>query len=121
MPCDLVYTNLKLENNNHLTVILNSSTGRTNIENYKAKIPTIILGNASDILDVTSSYKIVGNLIFCNKRVKSYLFLILLQSFLEKFTKVLVQNKRHKNWGKKIYVFKIINLENSSIECFIKM
>ena len=102
LKCDLVYTNLKLENKNHLTVILNSSTGRTNIENYKAKIPTIMLGNTSDILDVTSSYKIVGNLFFCNKRVKRYLFLMLFQNFLEKCKKVLVQNKRHKNWGKKM-------------------
>lgn len=102
LKCDLVYATLKPKNNNHLTVILNSSTGSINIENYKAKIPTIVLSNNLDILDVTSSYKIVGNLVIGNKRVKSYLFLILLQSFIRKFMKVLVWNKRHKSWGNKM-------------------
>lgn len=102
LKCDLVYTTLRPKNKNHLTVILNSSTGGINIENYKAKIPTIVLSNNLDISDVTSSYKILGNLIIGNKRVKSHLFLILLQSFLRKFMKVLVSNKRHKSWGKKM-------------------
>ena len=50
-----------LTNNNHLTIVLNSSTSNLKVENYKAKIPTIVLSDNLDIFDVTPSYKILGN------------------------------------------------------------
>ena len=101
--CSLAHETSGLRNNNHLTVVLNSSMSDITVENYKAKIPTIVLSDHLDIFDVTFSYKILGNLIMGNKRVKSHLFLILLQSFLKKFMRVLVRNKKRKNLGKKKY------------------
>lgn len=97
---------LGLKKNNHLTVILNSSMSGIQIDNYKAKIPTIVLSNHLDIFDVTFSYRILGNLIKGNKKVKSYLFWILLQSFLRKFMRILARNKKRKSLGKKFKLSK---------------
>lgn len=99
--CSLAYEISRLKNNNHLTILLNSSKSDIKIENYKAKTPTIVLSNNIDIFDVTSSYKILGNFIMSNQKVKSHLFLILLQSFLRKFTRVLVRNKKLKSLRQK--------------------
>lgn len=79
----------RLTNNNHLTIVLNSSTSNLQIENYKARMPTIVLGHNLDIFDDTPGYKILGNFIICNKKVKSHLFLVLLRSFLRKFKRVI--------------------------------
>jgi hypothetical protein len=55
-----------------------------------------VLSNNLDIFDVTPSYKILGNFIICNKKVKSHLFWILLRSFLRKFRRVIARNKKRK-------------------------
>ena len=104
--CSLAQKTSGLKNNNHLTVVLNSFISDFKIENYKAKIPTIALSNHLDIFDATFSYKILGNLVMGNKKVKSHLFLILLQSFLRKFMRVLVRNRKRKRLGKKLRLTK---------------
>jgi len=102
----LVHETSRLKNNNYLTVVFNSSISDITIENYKSKTPTIVLSNHLDIFDVTFSYKILGNLTMGNKKVKSHLFLILLQSFLIKFKRVLSRNRKRKRLGKKLRISK---------------
>lgn len=91
-----------LTNNNHLTIVLNSSTSNLKIENYKAKMPTIVLSNNIDVFDVTPSYIILGNFVICNKKVKSHLFWILLRSFLRKIRKVITRNRKRKSSRQKL-------------------
>jgi surface polysaccharide O-acyltransferase-like enzyme len=92
-----VYETSRPIKNNHLVIVFNSSMSSFKTENYKAKMPTIALGNNLDILDVTLSYKIPGNFITkCNKKVKSHLFWMLLKSFLRKFRKFRKAEARRK-------------------------
>ena len=90
----LVHETSGVGNNNHLTVLLNSSMSDIKIENYKAKIPTIVLSNHLDIFDNTFSYKILENLVMGNKKVKSHLFLILLKSFFRKILRIEARNRK---------------------------
>ena len=91
------YETLQSIKKNHLTIVFNSSASNIKIENYKAKMPTIALSHNLDIFDVTLSYKIPGNFrTKCDKKVKSHLFWALLRSFLRKFKRVAVPNKKRK-------------------------
>ena len=100
-----VYETSRPINNNHLTIVLNSSASNFKIESYKAKMPTVVLSHDLDTFDVTFSYKILGNFIICNKKVKSHLFWILLRSFLRKFKRVTARNKKRKRLRQKFRDF----------------
>lgn len=92
-PCisrsDSSHKVLPLKNTYDLAVIINCSVSDIGFENYKAKIPTIVLSNNLDIFDVIFSYKILGNFDMTKQILKSHLFLILLHSFFKKVELVL--------------------------------
>jgi hypothetical protein len=74
---------LQFKNTYHLVVMLNCSITNVGVESFKVKIPTVVLSNNLDMFNMTFSYKILGNYIVSKKKMKSHLFFMLLQSFLE--------------------------------------
>lgn len=80
---DLLYEALQFKSTHHLAVMLNCSVTEIGVENYKIKIPTVVLSNNLDMFNMTFSYKILGNYIVSKKKMKSHLFFMLLKSFLK--------------------------------------
>lgn len=79
-----------LNKNDNLIVIFNKNLNKNALEeSYKAKFPIISLNNnCLNMSNTRSSYKIPGNFVFTNKKVRDNFFCSLLISILKKANQI---------------------------------
>jgi ribosomal protein S2 len=88
----------KLKNNYNLIVICGKQTNNNILsESYKTKTPIIFLGSNLDIFNIKSSYKIPGNFILANKKMRDNFFLSLLEAVFKKSKTSIIRTKTLKN------------------------
>ena len=61
-------------------------------ENYKAKIPIIILQNKTNLFELFYSYRVTGNFSFHRKKIKNNFFLSLFKTVLKR-----IKERKQKN------------------------
>ena len=87
-----------LKNKNNLIVILDKQINNDILtECYQTKTPIIFLGSNLDIFNIKSNYKIPGNFVLANKKIKDNFLLALLETTLKKSKTSIILTKTLQN------------------------
>lgn len=80
-----LFFNKLSKSKNDLTIIFDRKIDKNIWEEVnKSKIPAIFLGSSLDILNQKPNYKVPGNFVFSEKKIRYHFFLILLKNIFKK-------------------------------------